>query len=1106
MNDETSAQGAPEEVTQPNRPRRAWFGVRAVQLFFSMLVLFCVGLVLAVVVSIDRPIPAPDWLKAQVQSQLSDALENGDVEIGEISVVLDRELHTHIQLQDIRLAFAETGTVARLADVRIDLLRRALPRGEIKAKRVELTGLQMNLRRDEEGRFNVSFGEDTSAVRALQFGDFINEINSLFSLETTQTIDAVVVEGVTLRYVDALSGQVLVADGGRITAEQDRQGIRLRTDIAVLSGGVDVTTMEITYEAPRQPDGVTSGGTVGVNLVSAPAQLIASQVPAMAWLSVLDAPLSGAMRFDLDTAGTIGTVFATLDISQGSLSPQDGARPIRFEGARTYFTYDPAAQSLSFDELALRSDTLSALASGTAYLGAFQDGFPQDVVGQFQFSELVANPEGLFRNAPTFKDAAIDFRLALDPFTLDIGDAFAIPDLGETDAPVLRTKGKVAVSIDGWSVALDTVVERIAARTVMDLWPANAKPQTRAWFDQNLLGGEIFNAGMALRLIPNAEPVVESSFEFSDANVRFMAQMPPIEGGAGFATLQGERFVLALDKGFVTAPRGGRIQIAGSDMRIANLFMRDPPAEIRLKTDSTITAALSLIDQEPLQLMRKNDQPVDLADGRARLDVDLSLPLAEKIGTDDVDYAVRGLLQQVTTTKLIEDRTLTAQALNIQVAPQGMSVEGGVLLSRLPAEVRWSQQFDGSRTSALSADVVLDERFLDTFNIALPDGALRGAGRARLTASLEADGGGSYQLRSDLGGVRLSIPALSWRKGRNQTGTLEVDGRFGTPPRIDRLVLRAAGLDAQGTITVSPNGGLQTAQFNRLRVGNWLDAPVTLTGRGVGATPAVQIRGGTLDLRQTSLGTSGGNSDGGPITLALDRLILSDGITLTNMRGDLSTRGAFNGKFRGQVNGGAAITGTLVPGPQGTAIRIQSSDAGAAARGANLLRQARGGTLDLTLQPTGAEGTYDGVLKVTNTRVFEAPALASLLNAISVIGLLDQMGSGGILFTSVDASFRLSPSNLTVFSSSATGPSIGLSMDGRYRLADGAMDMQGVVSPLYALNGIGQIFTRRGEGLIGFNFTLRGSSSQPRVVVNPLSVFTPGMFREIFRRAPPQRN
>jgi len=42
--------------------------------------------------------------------------------------------------------------------------------------------------------------------------------------------------------------------------------------------------------------------------------------------------------------------------------------------------------------------------------------------------------------------------------------------------------------------------------------------------------------------------------------------------------------------------------------------------------------------------------------------------------------------------------------------------------------------------------------------------------------------------------------------------------------------------------------------------------------------------------------------------------------------------------------------------------------------------------------------------------------------------------------------------------------------------------------------------------LIGFNFNLKGPTAQPIATVNPLSAFTPGMFREIFRRPAPKQN
>lgn len=130
--------------------------------------------------------------------------------------------------------------------------------------------------------------------------------------------------------------------------------------------------------------------------------------------------------------------------------------------------------------------------------------------------------------------------------------------------------------------------------------------------------------------------------------------------------------------------------------------------------------------------------------------------------------------------------------------------------------------------------------------------------------------------------------------------------------------------------------------------------------------------------------------------------------------------------------------------------------------------------------------------------------MAALLNAISVVGLVEQLAGRGIVFNDVDAKFRLTPQQVIVTQSSAVGASLGISMDGVYDVRRKLMDMQGVVSPVYMLNGIGSLLTRKGEGLFGFNYTLRGPSAAPQVSVNPLSLLTPGMFREIFRRPPPR--
>jgi hypothetical protein len=157
----------------------------------------------------------------------------------------------------------------------------------------------------------------------------------------------------------------------------------------------------------------------------------------------------------------------------------------------------------------------------------------------------------------------------------------------------------------------------------------------------------------------------------------------------------------------------------------------------------------------------------------------------------------------------------------------------------------------------------------------------------------------------------------------------------------------------------------------------------------------------------------------------------------------------------------------------------------------------------MTLTPRPDAG-YDGDATLTNVRIRNAPVLAELLSAVSIVGLLEQLNGTGILFAEADARFRLSPGGVDIRRAAAVGASMGVSLSGVYRAATRQLDMQGVISPLYLFNGIGAILTRRGEGLFGVTYRITGPTADPSVSVNPLSILTPGMFREIFRRPPPR--
>ncbi len=89
---------------------------------------------------------------------------------------------------------------------------------------------------------------------------------------------------------------------------------------------------------------------------------------------------------------------------------------------------------------------------------------------------------------------------------------------------------------------------------------------------------------------------------------------------------------------------------------------------------------------------------------------------------------------------------------------------------------------------------------------------------------------------------------------------------------------------------------------------------------------------------------------------------------------------------------------------------------------------------------------------------------------------------------------------MKVRSGRMNGPAVGLTAQGDFNLSNGAHDFAGTVIPAYELNSlfshipiIGRILTgRRGEGLLGVGYRLFGESGRSNIIINPLSLFTPG--------------
>ena len=1062
-----------------------------------------------------RSLPIPNFIVGQIEVRANRALQGqARLTVGRADLVVGTGFVPQIRFGDITLLSPRGQRLALVSDLRTTVDMKSLMSGRLQPAKVSVHGAKIAIRRQPDGGLDIAPAAKNFSGVALTPAQILDSIDRTFAAPTLSDLQSINVDGLSVLFDDRRAGQVWTIIDGTLDLRQSKDRIRIDFGFGVTGQAATALAAASAADTPAKPvpasvalslttDKHTSGATLGATLAGISARDLALQVPALAWLGAIDAQIAGQFDSGLDTEGRLGPMTARLSLGSGALRPTKDTPPVPFDSAALGFSYDPEKLAINLTDLKIKSPQLSADAAGQAWLKNVRNGVPATLVAQVQLKDLKADPRGIFARPLAIGQGAMDFKLDLAPFKITIGQ-LTIVDQGNR----ISADGTVAAGPAGWSVGVDMAIDTLKTSRMLELWPVSALPNTRKWLADNVTAGELYDVKGALRLEPGEKPRFALDYHFRDADIRFMKTMPPITDSAGYSSIEADSFTLVAEKGKVTAPQGGDLDMAGTVMRIPDIHQIPAPAEFTLRIKSSVTAALSILDQEPFKFLTKANQPVDLAEGRANITAELKLPLKRKILNGDVDYQATATATDVSTDKLIKSRVLAAKSLTVTANPAGLKIAGDATLDGVPVSGEWTQAFgpENQGKSKVDGKIEITPAALTTFSIMLPDGAVKGKGYGDMQIDLQRGQPPAFHLTSDLVGLTLAIPEVGWKKPADAAGSLLAEGTFGAPARVDILEIAAAKLDAKGSVTLKPDGGFDKAAFKQASLSDWFKGDVTLTGRGKGKAVGIDISNATADMRKADFGSSASSGgDSPPLSVSLDKLRISEDISLTNFIGQFSTKGGVSGTFVGAVNGAAPVTGSVATTESGrAAFEVKSDDAGKVFDAANIYESGRGGQMDLVLRPVGDKGNYDGLINIGNIRVVDAPELAGLLDAISVVGLINQLRGSGIVFSDVTGRFLLTPDAVEIQQGSAVGASLGVSAAGVYRSTDHFIDLQGVISPIYLLNGIGQIFSRQRDGLFGFNYTLSGTRDQTKVSVNPLSILTPGMFRDLFRKDPPR--
>ena len=1087
-----TATGQTQAKPTPRRARRWLVGVMLVLVVVLVLPL-AAGAALWLRLG-TGPVTLPAALTAQITERIDAAMLANTITIGRIQISRAAgDGGLDMTIRDLAMTDPDGAIRAAFPALVVNLSGEALLQGDVAPVRVDLQGAGLRLARDATGQIDLALMAGGMASE-IGLGDSLARLDRMLASPVFARLEAVNGRGLELVMADAMTGQTMRVSDARMRLERVDGALALRLGGA-LEGSRDAT-IDIALSRSAQ-NGTTQ---LAFSFDGLAARDIATIGPALAWVDLMRAPISGVVRGQLSDSGVVGDLQVNLDIGAGQVRPSAEASPIGFDGLQVALLYDATRGRITFDRFDLAAPLLQFQATGHADL--LPDG--SSYTGQFAMADITIAPlEGMA--APIVLDTAqIDLALALAPtLRLEVGQAVVAHD-----GRILRAQGHVGAVAGGLDLALDLSMPEADTAAILAYWPQTRLPRTRTWLADNVASGLLSDITFALRAAPDMPSRSALGLSFAQANIRVLPMMPPIVDAAGYLSIMDAQMGLRLDAGDMIAPYGGAVSFGGSVMQIADTRQPGPEAQIDLALSGGLGDVLTLLRAPPVRLLAEGAMTPDrLGSGQVVANASILTRLMRQEQGGQTRVSVAGQVTDFVAEALVPGRRLTAERLEVSLADAQLRIAGDAQLDGVAFSGQWTRDLgpDAARLSRLEADTRLSRAGLANFGVALPDWMLRGESAARLSLDLPDDAPAILRITSDLAGAQLALPPLGWRQGQARTGRMAVEIVLGPNPAVTELALAVDGLELSGRIALGDNGGFQRLTANRFRLGSWLDVTGAVSPRGVGQAPAIEITGGTLDLRGAPQIAQGGpRLEGGPIAATLDRLQVTEGIAISPLIADLTTQGGLSGQFRGRVNGEAPVSGTLVSVAAGPAVRLRADDGGQVLRAAGIFQSARGGEMELILEPSGIQGSYDGRLRIDNPRLRNAPVMAELLNIISVVGLIEQLRAEGIGMGNVEARFRVTPTQLLLTEGVAIGPSLGLSLDGTYDLRSKQLAMSGVISPLNAVNGLfGAFLGTRREGLFGFAYNLTGSAENPQVTVNPLSILTPGVFREIFRSPPP---
>jgi AsmA-like C-terminal region len=622
---------------------------------------------------------------------------------------------------------------------------------------------------------------------------------------------------------------------------------------------------------------------------------------------------------------------------------------------------------------------------------------------------------------------------------------------------------------------------------------------------------------------------VDLRLDLENLIVRYWGELPVMQTAKSTAAVSGRKFFYNVPDATVTLPSGDRVQLTSGEFIIGDLRPKVPNAEIHFKTQSDASAAFEFLDHEPLRYIQKLKIKPPQVDAPLTTTFSMALPLLKEVRFADLRMNGRAHLQDVRATDLPGGMGIHGGTMDFDISETAIEARGDVKMNGMPVKIAWQRFYDAppDRQPPLRLRAIIDEAARQEMGMEV-NHVLRGPVAAELTLNMRKDQPPLIRFEANLSDTDIIMGSMGWRKPPGQRAMLSTDIEPGDNGTVALRNLNIGGDDiaVRGELTLNDKRQPIAFRFPTLSLN--LQTQMELSGELTNNVWKVRGTGSSYDGRQffRSLFSAGKitedqpqlpkNTPGVDLKLELDNVFGFFDTTVKKVSLEARRR---NDKLiyldlHGRLNGKDPVAARLdatKPGDPRTLL-AEATDGGAAFRLVGFYPSARGGevSLKVNLDGSGPAEKY-GVLYARNFIIVGDQIVGEVLSGpkgekATVRTRPASEYSQQLEFENLRVPFSVGSGQFVIHDGIINGPVLGATMRGNIDFRRERISLSGTYVPLFGLNAaisgvpiLGDILSgRHGEGIFGITFAVQGATSNPNVLVNPMSLVAPGFLRQLF--------